>query len=75
MMCSGDDDMRTTLDLPDDLLEEAREVSGLSTKREVVAEALRQFIRRQRLEDLCEMIGKTDLTVTPEKLEWMRHES
>ena len=67
--------MRTTLDLPDDLLEEAREVSGLPTKREVVAEALRQFIRRQRTEHLRGLLGKIDLDMTQEQLEWMRSES
>jgi len=66
--------MRITVEVPDDILQDVKGLSGLTTGEEVVQEALRQFQRRLRLEDLCEMVGKTDLTVTPEKLEWMRSE-
>lgn len=37
--------MRTNIVLDDDLIERARQVTGLKTKREIVREALRTFIR------------------------------
>jgi hypothetical protein len=60
--------------LPDDILLDAKELFGLNTAEEVMQEALRQFQRRLRLKDLCDMLGKTDLDMTQEKLEWMRGE-
>ena len=37
--------MRTNIVLDDELIERARQVTGLKTKREIVHEALRTFIR------------------------------
>ena len=55
--------MRTTLDLPDDLLEEARRVSHSRTKREAVVAGLEELIRRARMEELRQLAGKVDLRV------------
>lgn len=55
--------MRTTLDLPDDLLEEARRAAHLSTKREAVIAGLEELIRRSRREELRRLAGRLDLAV------------
>lgn len=55
--------MRTTLDIPEDLLEEARRASGLSTRREAVIAGLRELIRKSHREDLRALAGKIDLDV------------
>jgi Arc/MetJ family transcription regulator len=54
--------MRTNIDLDDALLEEARRLSGLRTKKAVVDKALETFIRCAREREALAMFGK---------LEWM----
>lgn len=63
--------MRSTIDLPADLLSEAQRVTGLKTKREVVAMALDELVRRRRLDDLRALIGQ-GFDLTQEDLEQMR---
>jgi Arc/MetJ family transcription regulator len=55
--------MRTSMILPPALVEEAREAAGLSSKTETVIYALRELIRRKRLEELKSMFGSTEVAV------------
>lgn len=50
--------MRTNIDLDDTLLEEARSLSGLRTKKAVVDKALETFIRCAREREALAMFGK-----------------
>ena len=49
--------MRTNIVIDDQLMKEAMELSGLKTKREVVEQALRTFVRLKRQEDILELRG------------------
>ena len=53
--------MRTTLDLPQDLVEEARRVLGFKSKTDTVVLALRELVRRRRIEELKDLLGAVDL--------------
>jgi Arc/MetJ family transcription regulator len=64
--------IRSTIDLPDNLLRDAMQLTGLKTKREVVTLALDELVRRRRLDDLRSMLGRTDFDLTQEDLERMR---
>ncbi len=55
--------MRTTLDLPAGLLEEARSVLGFKSKTDTIVLALRELVRRRRLEDLKDLLGRVQLDV------------
>ncbi|MBU4176205.1 MAG: type II toxin-antitoxin system VapB family antitoxin, partial [Proteobacteria bacterium] len=44
--------MRTTLDLPKDLLEEAMKATHLETKTKVIITALEELIRKTRISEL-----------------------
>ena len=55
--------MRTTLDLPDDLLQEAQRLLGFKSKTDVVVLSLRELIRRRRLEGLKELLGQVTLDI------------
>jgi Arc/MetJ family transcription regulator len=55
--------MRTTLDLPEDLLDEARAALGFKSKTDTIILALRELVRRQRLEELKAMMGRVRLDV------------
>ena len=56
-------DMRTTLDIPEDLLEEARRLLGFKSKTDTIILALRELVRRQRIQELKEMMGDVRLDV------------
>lgn len=49
--------MRTNIDIDDKLLEQAFSVSKLRTKKELIHEALKAFIRLKRRKDLTELAG------------------
>jgi Arc/MetJ family transcription regulator len=55
--------MRTTLDLPEDLLDEARAALGFKSKTDTIVLALRELVRRQRLEQLKALMGRVELDV------------
>lgn len=53
--------MRTTLDLPAGLIDEAREALGFTSKTDTVVYALREAVRRKRLAELKGMFGKVNI--------------
>jgi Arc/MetJ family transcription regulator len=55
--------MRTTLDLPIDLVEEARHALGFKSKTDTVVLALRELVRRRRLDDLKTLMGRVRLDI------------
>jgi len=55
--------MRTTLDLPEDLLDDARAALGFKSKTDTIVLALRELVRRQRLEQLKALMGRVELDV------------
>ena len=55
--------MRTTLDLPEDLIEEAKRILGYKSKTDTIIFALKDLSRRERIEDLKELMGKIDLKI------------
>ena len=60
--------MRTTLDLPEALVEEARSALGYTSKTDTVVFALREVVRRSRLYELKTLMGKVDFDVDPASL-------
>ena len=50
--------MRTNIELDDGLIEEARRVTGIQTKKAVVEEALRVLIASRRRRSLLDLEGK-----------------
>jgi hypothetical protein len=55
--------MRTTLDLPEGLLEEARSALGFKSKTDTIVLALRDLVRRQRLAELKALMGHVRLDI------------
>jgi len=50
--------MRTNIFLDDKLIEEALKISGLKTKKEVIHQALQEFVNNRNRRDLRELQGK-----------------
>lgn len=55
--------MRTTLDLPQPLMDEARDLLGFKSKTDTVIVALRELVRRKRIEELKAMMGTVQLDI------------
>ena len=55
--------MRTTLDIPEELLEEARRLLGFKSKTDTIIVALRELLRRRRIEELKDMMGAVRLDI------------
>lgn len=50
--------MRTNIDIDDKLIEEARRLTGLPTKKAIVEAALEEMIRRAREREALDYFGK-----------------
>lgn len=57
--------MRTTLDLPPGLVEEARSAIGFKSKTDTVVFALKEVVRRSRLDDLKALVRRLDFEFDP----------
>lgn len=55
--------MRTTLDLPEELLEEAMKTTEIKTKTKVIITALEELIRKNKISDIKKYRGKIDLDI------------
>jgi Arc/MetJ family transcription regulator len=55
--------MRTTLDLPEALVAEAQSALGGKSKTDTIVFALRDLIRRRRIEELKGLLGRVHLDV------------
>jgi Arc/MetJ family transcription regulator len=60
--------MRTTLDLPEDLLADAMKATHAGTKTAVIVLALQELIRKTKIVDLKRYRGKIDLEIDLGKL-------
>jgi Arc/MetJ family transcription regulator len=52
--------MPTNLAIDDQLINEAKKISGLKTKKAVVTEALKEYIQRRKQMEILQLFGKID---------------
>lgn len=57
--------MRTTLDLPEQLIDQARTAVGFKSKTDTVVFALREVIRRHRIDELKDLMGRIRFDFDP----------
>lgn len=55
--------MRTTLDIPESLMQEAMRLTHVRTKTELIKIALTNLIRRQKIQGLKDYFGRVDLEI------------
>ena len=60
--------MRTTLILPERLIDEARLALGYTSKTDTVVFALREVVRRSRVDELKRMMGHVQFEFDPTEL-------
>lgn len=66
--------MKTTIDIPQQALEEAIRHSGARTKREAVVVAIDEYNRRRRLSKLAEKLGTFNEVIDLDELHRLRSE-
>ena len=57
--------MRTTLILPEALVDEARSALGFTSKTDTVVYALREVVRRSRADELKRLVGSVEFEFDP----------
>ncbi|MCU0599295.1 MAG: type II toxin-antitoxin system VapB family antitoxin [Desulfobacterales bacterium] len=60
--------MRTTLDLPKDLIDEAMKATQIHTKTKLIITALEDLIRKSKISELKNFKGKVDLGIDMDSL-------
>jgi hypothetical protein len=60
--------MRTTLELPDALVNEALALTKISTKTDLIKYALENVIQREKVKELAKYFGKITLDIDLDKL-------
>ena len=60
--------MRTTLDLPENLLLEAMKVTHTKTKTGVIVRALEELVRESKISNLKKYKGKIDLEINLDEI-------
>jgi Arc/MetJ family transcription regulator len=60
--------MRTTLELPDALVNEAMSITNIPTKTALIKYALENVIQREKIKDLANYFGKITLDIDLDKL-------
>ena len=52
--------MHTNIDIDENLIREALELGGLKTKKAIVNEALAEYVRVRKQQDILELFGQID---------------
>ena len=60
--------MRTTLDLPENLLNEAMKATKTDTKTAVIIKALEELVRKEKISDIKQYRGKIDLDINLDEI-------
>ena len=64
--------MRSTIDIDDSLLNEARHLTRIKTKKEVVNLSLKELISKKRREHLASLFGSTVVDISCDDVVKMR---
>ncbi len=64
--------MRSTVEIDPELFAEAKALTKVKTKKELINLSLRELIKKKRREHLIELFGKSPIDLTLEELEKAR---
>jgi len=68
----GDDDMRTTINVSEDILKEAEMLYETNNRSKAVEEALKDAIRMKKLQHLMKLKGRINFAVDSSDIERLR---
>ncbi|MEI7998826.1 MAG: type II toxin-antitoxin system VapB family antitoxin [Candidatus Omnitrophota bacterium] len=55
--------MRTTIDIPKDLIDEVMRFTRVKTKTSAIILGLKELLRKRKIENIRSLLGKVDLDV------------
>lgn len=64
--------MRATIDIDDKLMEEAKKLTMVKTKKELINLSLKELIRKKRIEHLLSLFGSSPIDITLRDVEKFR---
>jgi len=64
--------MRATIDIDDKLLAEAKRLTSIKTKKELINLSLKELVRRKKIEHLLSLYGSSMINITTEDVEKFR---
>jgi len=67
--------MKTTIDIPEKELKEVVAITGAATKKEAILEAVRDYNRRARLNEIASKLGTFKNFMTQKELQAMRDDA
>jgi Arc/MetJ family transcription regulator len=53
--------MRATLNIPDELIFEVQQISGIKSKTQAIVTVMEDYVRRQRMQALLDLRGKVQI--------------
>ena len=56
--------MRATIDIDDKLFDEAKKLTSIKTKKELVNLSIKELIRRKRIEHLLSLFGSSPIDIS-----------
>lgn len=68
------DSMKTTIDIPEDELDEIMRLTGAKTKKEAVVTAIREFNRRRKLDGVLDRLGTFEGVMSQDELQKARRD-
>lgn len=66
--------MRATVDIDDKLFQEAKKLTSIKTKKELINLSLKELIRRKKIEHLLGRYGTSPITLTLKDVERFRED-
>ncbi|MEW6408687.1 MAG: type II toxin-antitoxin system VapB family antitoxin [Nitrospirota bacterium] len=66
--------MRATIDIDDNLIEEAKKLTAVKTKKELINLSLKELIRRKRIEHLISLFGTSPIDIILRDVEKFRED-
>ncbi|MEX2444745.1 MAG: type II toxin-antitoxin system VapB family antitoxin [Alkalispirochaeta sp.] len=67
--------MKTTIDIPEELLSAVQSASKTRTKKEAITVALEEYLRLQRSKELTALLGTFDAFIDRQELDALRGDS
>lgn len=55
--------MRTTLDIPESLINKVKKLTGFKSKTDVIIYSLNEVLKKQKIEELKSLAGKLNISV------------
>jgi len=66
--------MRATVDIDEKLLEEAKKLTSVKTKKDLINLSLKELIKKKRIEHLLGLFGTSPINITLKDIEKFRED-